>query len=295
MSVPEARPPASIDPRRRLSMPAALSPNFSQARPPRPGPRPAAERAPVETFDTRLETSKQRLERRCTGKRRHRLSPFDQEVDSSPRSRPLRTDDVVLDFGAGRGSWYHDEPAITGARSRISGAAAPMSTAATWTRSCSPIRRWTRPRSRSRAAPCPIEDDRFDLVVSRYVFEHLPDPQWAARELLRVTKPGGWICAMTPNKWGYVAIAARLVPNRLHVAALRFIQPHNKEQDIFPTLYRLNTPGSGPAPCRPWRRRLLLTGPRAFLPTISEAPSCSGFSSCSTGCFRRRSTPECAS
>ena len=93
-------------------------------------------------------------------------------------------------------------------------------------------------------AGLPYEDDRFDLVVPRYVFEHLDDPDRAVSELLRVTRPGGWICAITPNKWGYLALASRMVPNTLHARVLRFVQPGRKEVDIFPTTYALNTPSS---------------------------------------------------
>jgi SAM-dependent methyltransferase len=73
------------------------------------------------------------------------------------------------------------------------------------------------------------------------VFEHLPNPAGSAAELKRVLKPGGWIAAVTPNKWGYVAIASRMVPNRFHARALRAVQPGRKEEDVFPTHYRLNS------------------------------------------------------
>jgi acyl carrier protein len=36
-----------------------------------------------------------------------------------------------------------------------------------------------------------LPDDSFDFVVSRLVLEHLPEPGKAAREILRVLKPGG--------------------------------------------------------------------------------------------------------
>ncbi len=87
----------------------------------------------------------------------------------------------------------------------------------------------------------PYPDGSFDIVTSRSVFEHIDTPEQTAAELLRVTKPGGWICAVTPNSWGYIAMAARLVPNRLHVAALRRIQPGRKGEDVFPTRYRMNS------------------------------------------------------
>ena len=74
------------------------------------------------------------------------------------------------------------------------------------------------------------------------VFEHLADPKFIAAELNRVLRPGGWICAATPNKWGYIGLGARLVPNNLHTLLLKFLIPSKKEKDTFPTLYRLNTP-----------------------------------------------------
>ena len=87
----------------------------------------------------------------------------------------------------------------------------------------------------------PYLDDTFDIVYSRYVFEHVADPETVSRELIRVVKPGGIIAALTPNKFGYIAMMATLVPNRLHTGALRYIQPSRKPEDVFPTKYRLNT------------------------------------------------------
>jgi SAM-dependent methyltransferase len=39
----------------------------------------------------------------------------------------------------------------------------------------------------------PFQDDTFDIVHSQAVFEHVADPQAAASELIRITKPGGLI------------------------------------------------------------------------------------------------------
>ncbi|HEX8597321.1 MAG TPA: methyltransferase domain-containing protein [Chloroflexia bacterium] len=36
-----------------------------------------------------------------------------------------------------------------------------------------------------------LPDDTFDFAYGRYLFQHLPDPVGAAREVLRVLKPGG--------------------------------------------------------------------------------------------------------
>ncbi len=91
-------------------------------------------------------------------------------------------------------------------------------------------------------APLPFEDGAFDLIVSDNTFEHLEDPDFVAKELLRVLKVGGYICARTPNRLGYVRLLSGLVPNRLHSFVLKWVEPDRKEEDVFPTFYRLNSP-----------------------------------------------------
>jgi SAM-dependent methyltransferase len=89
--------------------------------------------------------------------------------------------------------------------------------------------------------PLPFPDSTFDLVVSDHVFEHVDDPVAVAAELDRVLRPGGWICARTPNRNGYIAWGARLVPNGLHSRVLHRLQPGRQSVDVFPTRYLLNT------------------------------------------------------
>ena len=52
----------------------------------------------------------------------------------------------------------------------------------------------------------PFDDESFDIVVSWATIEHLGDAEFYARELERVLKPGGWFCAWTPSKWGYLSL-----------------------------------------------------------------------------------------
>jgi SAM-dependent methyltransferase len=89
--------------------------------------------------------------------------------------------------------------------------------------------------------PLPLPDRSVDMIVSDYTFEHIDDAAFVAAELGRILKPGGWVCARTPNRWGYIGILTTLVPNRWHVKILSKAQPDRKAIDVFPTTYPLNT------------------------------------------------------
>jgi SAM-dependent methyltransferase len=153
----------------------------------------------------------------------------------------LRPTDRVLDFGAGRGEYILDDVIeyrrrlfnLRGRCAHVEGCDVdeavltnPFLDHATVIETGSPL---------------PYPDNSFDLVFARSVFEHVAEPELVAQELVRVVKPGGLIAALTPNRFGYIALAATVVPNRLHVRALSHIQPTRKAFDVFPTLYRLNS------------------------------------------------------
>jgi SAM-dependent methyltransferase len=89
-----------------------------------------------------------------------------------------------------------------------------------------------------------LPDKCTHLIISDFTFEHIEDPARTAAELDRILVPGGWICARTPNKYGYVALANQLVPKSFRLRVLRFVQPSREEQDVFRTFYRLNTIGA---------------------------------------------------
>src|SRR5690606_4310576 len=50
----------------------------------------------------------------------------------------------------------------------------------------------------------PFDDNSFDLVYSWGVIHHSPDTAAAAREILRVLKPGGRFRVMIYHKWSLV-------------------------------------------------------------------------------------------
>ncbi len=86
----------------------------------------------------------------------------------------------------------------------------------------------------------PVEDNYFDVIFSRYVLEHITEPKEFLDEMCRIVKPGGQFMFLTPNKWHYVSLGARITPHWFHKwynARLR----GRSEEDTFPTVYLLNT------------------------------------------------------
>jgi SAM-dependent methyltransferase len=87
-------------------------------------------------------------------------------------------------------------------------------------------------------ANLPYPDETFDLVISKYVFEHLERPGPVMKELRRVLRPGGYLLVHTPNRWHYVAMSAALTPTSFH----RWFNERRDRRaaNTFPTTYRAN-------------------------------------------------------
>jgi ubiquinone/menaquinone biosynthesis C-methylase UbiE len=91
------------------------------------------------------------------------------------------------------------------------------------------------------SASLPFADLSLDLLTANMVVEHLPQPQALLSEARRVLKPQGVFLFHTPNALSYATIMARLVPERLKAKLIHFLEGR-REEDVFPTLYRMNTP-----------------------------------------------------
>lgn len=150
---------------------------------------------------------------------------------------------VVADLGAGRGKWQEDPcmwrrglADLRGAERFVVGADIDQAVMGNTGVDASIVL--------PRHGGLPFCDQSIITVVADWVFEHVADPLRLASELRRTVVPGGWVCARTPNKWGYVGIGARLVPNEKHVRLLGRLQPHRSDKDVFDVAYRLNTYGA---------------------------------------------------
>ena len=91
-----------------------------------------------------------------------------------------------------------------------------------------------------RLTELPFAAASFDLVISSWVIEHLPEPDGTFAEVARVLRGGGRFIFLTPNAWNYVVLVNRLMPGWLQ----RRLVPRvygRQEQDTFPVVYRANT------------------------------------------------------
>jgi ubiquinone/menaquinone biosynthesis C-methylase UbiE len=154
----------------------------------------------------------------------------------------LRDDSVVLDFGAGRGANISECPSVFLKKLQTFKGRCAASHGCDIDEAVLENPYIDEARILGPDFKLPYDDNMFDLITSSWVFEHVEDAGAVADELLRVLKPGGTICARTPNKNGYISMASRMVDNTKHTSFLKKIHPFRKEEDVFPTFYRMNTP-----------------------------------------------------
>lgn len=62
------------------------------------------------------------------------------------------------------------------------------------------------------ATELPFDDESFDVVCSFKVLAHVPEIERAFVEMLRVTRPGGYVLAELYNPWSLRALVKRLGP-----------------------------------------------------------------------------------
>jgi len=169
------------------------------------------------------------------------FSRRDGTVQFYDRVRALASEQSVLvDLGAGRGEWLADPVAYRRNLRNLRGSVGEVVGA-----DVDPVVRSNPACDRSVIMPDPVTipmaPGSVDLILSDHTFEHVVEPFGLAASMHEVLKVGGWVCARTPNRWGYVAASARLIPNSRHAQVLGRAQPSRRPEDVFPTVYRMNT------------------------------------------------------
>lgn len=92
----------------------------------------------------------------------------------------------------------------------------------------------------SNLASLPYPDNKFDIVFSLWVIEHLRNPREVFKEIYRVLKPGGSFLFATPNKQSWLILLKRLIGNEdINLFINRNLFGRDKI-DIFPTYYKAN-------------------------------------------------------
>jgi SAM-dependent methyltransferase len=87
----------------------------------------------------------------------------------------------------------------------------------------------------------PFGNGSFDLVTANMVMEHVEEPGRVLAEVRRVLAPGGLFLFHTPNGASPLIQLARRTPARLKIRLIGFFEDRS-EEDIYPTVYRINTP-----------------------------------------------------
>ena len=73
------------------------------------------------------------------------------------------------------------------------------------------------------ATAIPLPNDSFDVVTCQTLLMHLPQPDDALREMLRILRPGGLLVCVEPNNlWNYLAFTSLTAEEPMEVLMRRF-------------------------------------------------------------------------
>jgi len=151
----------------------------------------------------------------------------------------IRTSSVFLDFGCGRGA-YRDDSVIIRRNLRIFKGKVKKVIGIDISKNAEDnpfLDEFYQLTNES----WPLDDDSVDICICDNVLEHLQNPESFFSECYRVLKNSSYLCIRTPNKWNYVGLFSKVIPNKLHHRILATVQKNREKEDIFPTYYKCNT------------------------------------------------------
>ena len=90
------------------------------------------------------------------------------------------------------------------------------------------------------AESLPFPDGLFTVVFHSFVAEHFESPINCNREFSRVLKPGGLLLFVTPSRFYYPMLAAKITPHWFHEFYIHYFGSGRTDNEVFPTFYRLN-------------------------------------------------------
>ena len=89
----------------------------------------------------------------------------------------------------------------------------------------------------------PLKGQVFDLIIARYVLEHVETSAEFLANIKRFLRPGGEFLFLTPNLLHPAVAVSRILPvsfKHLILSATKQVD----STDVFPTHYQLNTPAA---------------------------------------------------
>jgi ubiquinone/menaquinone biosynthesis C-methylase UbiE len=118
----------------------------------------------------------------------------------------ITTGDKVLDLGCGPGTDTIPLAPLVGKSGQVIGAdydKAMLAEADQRARQAG-VNAWVK-HHHADAASLPFDTHYFDSCRCERLFQHLVDPEACLAEMIRVTKPGGWLAILDPD-WGTLSI-----------------------------------------------------------------------------------------
>lgn len=86
----------------------------------------------------------------------------------------------------------------------------------------------------------PFKDNTFDMIISKFVFEHIENPEIVFREFSRVSKDEGYMIIVLPNIYNPIMLIGKFTPLYLHQKFMGKVS-NAYEKDIYPTYFICNS------------------------------------------------------